>query len=80
VRQYRKQTRVLGAATAADKAILRRKELIALLKDSASFDLRRCNAELWLICSADSANLEKVLATANIIVLSAELDCSLASE
>ena len=75
--EYRRLRKRLLAEGAAQGAELNRKRLLSALKKASVFDLRQCRAELWVFSSAESNQVDKISASANIIILQAELSCSL---
>jgi hypothetical protein len=77
LRQYQQQRRAAIATAATDTDQTRRERLMDLLESSAVFDLRRYETELWLLCSSEREDVEKILARAKLIVLKADLSCSL---
>jgi len=77
LRQYQQQRRAAIATAATDTDQMRRKRLVDLLESSAVIDLRTYDTELWLLCSPERGDIEKVLARAKFIVLKVDLSCSL---
>ena len=77
--QYRTLRKRVLADGAAQRAELNRTRLLSVLKKASVFDLRQYKAQLWVFSLAESNQVEKILADANIIILQAELSCSLST-
>lgn len=75
--EYRKSRRLHLARTAQDRLGRQRKELLDLIDRCSAFNLRNCTAQVWLICAGNKTQVEKILATDNLLILHVELSSSL---
>lgn len=74
--EYRKLRRRRAATNVTQTTDIRRQRLRSLIDQSLVFNLRQCHAELWLLCPADQDEVENILATANLLILHADLSSS----
>ena len=76
IADYKKSRKDALASTARDISALRRKELLELIDRCSVFDLRQCTVQVWLLSADDKTQVEKILATADLLILHAELRSS----
>jgi hypothetical protein len=73
--EYRKKHKNKAPLASDREADAHKKRLLASLKTTSVLDLRECRAELWA-SSSDVDRLQKIFASANIIILQLEQSCS----
>jgi len=74
--QYRKLHKVNASKMAAEKMNINRNRLMTFIQQSCVFDLRQFDLEIWLVCTDDRHEIEKILANAKALILHAELSSS----
>jgi len=75
--QYRRDRKAVAEKDATRAEIEQRRQLITLIKKGTAMNLSRSNAEVWILSTANLADVEKAVAAAKLIILHVELGCSL---